>query len=118
MEKAHMEKTRREFLAETSLGLVGVAAGVSGAAAGYPEQSAGTARQEEKSASTTPGTPPAFGTSPAVGPEVSSDTFEQAEKLVQVEMIAGERTEAAEERLARKFAWIIAGGSCGGELGL
>jgi Asp-tRNA(Asn)/Glu-tRNA(Gln) amidotransferase A subunit family amidase len=90
-----MEKTRREFLAETSLGLVGVAAGVSGAADVTGPQSTGTGTQEQKPANTTPGTPPAFGTSPAVGPEVSSETFAQAEKLVQVEMTAGERSEAA-----------------------
>jgi Asp-tRNA(Asn)/Glu-tRNA(Gln) amidotransferase A subunit family amidase len=34
----------------------------------------------------TPGAPPAFGTSAPVGPAVTSETFIQAEKLVQVEM--------------------------------
>jgi hypothetical protein len=42
-----------------------------------------------------PGTPPAFGTGPAVGPEVSTTTFVEAEKLVQFEMNAGERDVAA-----------------------
>jgi Asp-tRNA(Asn)/Glu-tRNA(Gln) amidotransferase A subunit family amidase len=41
------------------------------------------------------GTPPAFGTAPPVGPEVSPSTFAEAEKLVQVELTAAERTQAA-----------------------
>jgi Asp-tRNA(Asn)/Glu-tRNA(Gln) amidotransferase A subunit family amidase len=42
-----------------------------------------------------PGAPPAFGTAPAVGPEVSAATFAEAEKLVQVEMTAADRATAA-----------------------
>ncbi len=42
-----------------------------------------------------PGTPPAFGTAPGVGPEVTATTFEVAEKLVAVEMTEPERAEAA-----------------------
>jgi Asp-tRNA(Asn)/Glu-tRNA(Gln) amidotransferase A subunit family amidase len=71
-----MAKTRREFLAETSLGLVGAAV-------------AGTWQQ--KPGELPAGTPPAFGTGPAVGPEVSSGTFAEAEKLVQVEMSSADR---------------------------
>jgi Asp-tRNA(Asn)/Glu-tRNA(Gln) amidotransferase A subunit family amidase len=41
------------------------------------------------------GTPPAFGTAPSTGPEVSDTTFAEAEKLVRVEMSATDRTEAA-----------------------
>jgi len=41
------------------------------------------------------GAPPAFGTAPAVGPEVTSATFATAEKLVAVEMTEAERAEAA-----------------------
>ena len=63
-----MTKTRREFLAETSLGLVGAA--VAGA-------------QQQKPGEPPAGTPPAFGTGPAVGPEVSAGTFAEAEKVVQ-----------------------------------
>ena len=44
----------------------------------------------------TPGAPPAFGTSPAVGPAVSAATFSEAEKLVQVEMTAKDLAQAAE----------------------
>jgi len=42
-----------------------------------------------------PGTPPAFGTGPQVGPEVSSNTFKEAEKLVQVELGEADREQAA-----------------------
>jgi Asp-tRNA(Asn)/Glu-tRNA(Gln) amidotransferase A subunit family amidase len=42
-----------------------------------------------------PGTPPAFGTGPLVGPEVSPNTFAEAEKLVQIELTASERDLAA-----------------------
>ncbi len=43
----------------------------------------------------TPGAPGAFGTSPVTGPEVSVETFVQAEKLVQVEMSGKDLAEAA-----------------------
>src|SRR5215472_15151225 len=38
-----------------------------------------------------PGMPPAFGTAPPVGPEVSTNTFAEAEKLMQVQLTAAER---------------------------
>ena len=78
-----MSKTRREFLSETSLGLLGVAALRQGQ------------DQAQKPAELPPGTPPAFGTAPAVGPEVSAATFVEAEKLMQVEMSAADRAVAA-----------------------
>ena len=40
---------------------------------------------------TTPGAPTTFGSSPAVGPAVSPETFSEAEKLVQVELTPAER---------------------------
>jgi Asp-tRNA(Asn)/Glu-tRNA(Gln) amidotransferase A subunit family amidase len=43
----------------------------------------------------TPGAPPAFGTAPAVGPEVSSATFKEAQRLVQVEMAEKDIAQAA-----------------------
>ena len=43
----------------------------------------------------TPGAPPAFGTAPPVGPEVSAATFKEAGKLVQVEMTQKDLDEAA-----------------------
>ena len=73
-----MSASRREFLAGSSLGLIGAA------------MSAGAGAQD------TPGAPPAFGTSPAVGPAVSAATFSEAEKLVQVEMTAKDLAQAAE----------------------
>ncbi|MGA7259174.1 MAG: amidase [Terracidiphilus sp.] len=43
----------------------------------------------------TPGAPTAFGTSPAVGPVVTSDDLAHAEKLVQATLTEAERAEAA-----------------------
>jgi Asp-tRNA(Asn)/Glu-tRNA(Gln) amidotransferase A subunit family amidase len=43
----------------------------------------------------TPGAPPAFGTAPPAGPEVSAATFAEAEKLAQVTMTPEHRAEAA-----------------------
>jgi len=43
----------------------------------------------------TPGAPPAFGTAPPVGPEVSAGTFAEAEKLVHIEMSEADRAQAA-----------------------
>jgi len=76
-----MSKSRRQFLTYTSLGLLGTA---------------GACRdKEQKPAALPPGAPPAFGTAPAVGPEVSPSTFAEAEKLVQVQMNNVERNVAA-----------------------
>jgi Asp-tRNA(Asn)/Glu-tRNA(Gln) amidotransferase A subunit family amidase len=76
-----MSKSRRQFLAETSYGVVAAAL-------------AGRAFAQNPS-DTTPGAPPAFGAGPAVGPEVSPSTFDQAEKLVQVTLTEGQRAQAA-----------------------
>jgi Asp-tRNA(Asn)/Glu-tRNA(Gln) amidotransferase A subunit family amidase len=43
----------------------------------------------------TPGAPPAFGTAPAAGPEVSVTTFAEAEKLVQAPLSEKDRAQAA-----------------------
>ena len=77
-----MSKTRREFLAMTSVGLV-AAVVPSGALAQEPQQSQ------------TPGAPPAWGTGPQVGPEVTQATLREAEKLVQINLPEGELAEAA-----------------------
>jgi Asp-tRNA(Asn)/Glu-tRNA(Gln) amidotransferase A subunit family amidase len=79
-----MSNTRREFLAKTSLGLVAVAA--------VPclDEHA-----QDPSQQTPAGTPPAYGTGPAVGPEVSNSTFAEAEKLVRVELTQKDRAQAA-----------------------
>ncbi len=49
----------------------------------------------EKSSEAPPGMPPAFGTAPEVGPQVSSTTFAEAGKLMQFDMTAAERDQAA-----------------------
>ncbi|HEX3471369.1 MAG TPA: amidase [Silvibacterium sp.] len=74
-----MPGSRRDFLAQSTLGLLSVAVT---AHAQQPQEP-------------TPGAPPAFGTAPPVGPEVSSTTFAEAEKLVQVEMTPADRVMAA-----------------------
>src|SRR5690349_3417210 len=47
------------------------------------------------SAALPPGTPPAFGTAPDVGPVVSTSTFAEAEKLAQFQLSPEERQTAA-----------------------
>ena len=76
-----MPTSRREFVALSSMGLL---------AAALPAQT-----PESQSQNPPPGAPPAFGTAPAVGPEVSADTFRQAEKLIQVDMTQADLEEAA-----------------------
>jgi len=76
-----MSKSRRQFLAATSLGVLGAAA-MYGSHAQNP-------------ADLPPGEPSAFGTGPSVGPEVSATTFAEAEKLVQFELTDAERSMAA-----------------------
>src|ERR1700676_5227684 len=86
-----MEKSRRQFLTETSFGVLG--AGVLGTATAL--RGGGQNPAGQNSADLPPGAPPAFGTGPAVGPEVSATTFAEAEKLVQFEMTPAERAVAA-----------------------
>jgi Asp-tRNA(Asn)/Glu-tRNA(Gln) amidotransferase A subunit family amidase len=85
-----MAKTRREFLTHASLGVAGTIVGVGSEA--LAEAQPNNPNNQEP----TPGAPPAFGTGPAVGPEVSPATFAEAEKLVQVQLSSAERTVAAE----------------------
>jgi Asp-tRNA(Asn)/Glu-tRNA(Gln) amidotransferase A subunit family amidase len=81
-----MSKSRREFLAETSLGLLAVTT---------PLAAATPCPGQEQQPGLPPGAPPAFGTAHPMGPQVSPATFEAAEKLVQVELSATERAVAA-----------------------
>ena len=74
-----MPKSRREFLTYSSAGILASALQLSA----------------QQPTPATPGAPPAFGTAPPVGPEVSPETFAQAEKLVQVEMTPADRATAA-----------------------
>jgi Asp-tRNA(Asn)/Glu-tRNA(Gln) amidotransferase A subunit family amidase len=78
----NMSKSRRQFLTRASGGLLAVAV-------------AGQSSAQQPS-SLPPGAPPAFGTAPAVGPEVSPATFAEAQKLLQVELTGSERTVAAD----------------------
>jgi len=80
-----MSSSRRQFLKESALGLVGAAAVVKTA----------EALTADPVPQPPPGTPPAFGTGPAVGPAVTPATIAEAEKLVQVELTAAERAQAA-----------------------
>jgi Asp-tRNA(Asn)/Glu-tRNA(Gln) amidotransferase A subunit family amidase len=74
-----MPPTRRDFLAATSAAILATALKAQTPAAQTP----------------TPGAPPAFGTAPPVGPEVSAATFAEAEKLAWVEMTPADQATAA-----------------------
>ena len=76
-----MSKSRRQFLAATSLTLLGAAAA--------------SLSKAQVSQDLPPGSPSAFGTGPVVGPEVTVSTFAEAEKLVQVSLTDAERVMAA-----------------------
>ena len=89
-----MARSRREFLAKGSMGLV-AAVVVGKAAEGQVPQVPAGAQVPSTPGAQVAGEPGAFGTSPVTGPEVSVETFVQAEKLVQVEMSAKDLAEAA-----------------------
>ena len=75
-------KTRREFLSQAPLGLLGaVVASRVAAQTGTPP-------------APPPGSPGAFNTAPAVGPKLSDATFAEAEKLEQVTLTAAQRAMA------------------------
>jgi Asp-tRNA(Asn)/Glu-tRNA(Gln) amidotransferase A subunit family amidase len=67
-----MSKSRRQFLTQTSLGILAAATALRSEAQNPTELP--------------PGAPPAFGTAPEVGPIVSTTTFTEAQKLVRIEM--------------------------------
>ena len=77
-----MSTSRRGFLSQAALGLAAAAFASSEAHSQTPTPS-------------TPGAPPAFGTAPPVGPEVTAGTFREAEKLVQVDMTQHDLVQAA-----------------------
>ena len=81
---ATISNSRRTFFKAASLSLLGAAA------ARAQAQSS-----DQQTTQPPPGTPPAFGTGPLVGPEVSGNTFAEAEKLVQIELSESEREIAA-----------------------
>ena len=74
-------KSRRQFLNRASVALMASAAACR--------------RAGQTPAAPPPGAPPAFGTAPPVGPEVSPATFAEAEKLVQVPLSPAARQMAA-----------------------
>ena len=76
-----VSNTRRDFLAQTAIVVLG---GAAARADGAPD--AGTVSTAA---------PPAFGTGPATGPVVTPATFAEAEKLVQVTMRDRDRVQAA-----------------------
>ena len=76
-----MPKSRREFLTLTSLGVLSTATF--------------TRLHAQNLSTLPPGAPPAFGAGPAFGPEVSTNTFAEAEKLVQFPLTGSERAMAA-----------------------
>ena len=79
--------TRRQFLIQAPIGLLGVLAACRGD------------EQKPVANQTTPGAPTAFNTGAAVGPDVSPATFAEAEKLAQVQMTPAQRVmEAASWR--------------------
>ena len=79
-------KSRRQFLIKAPLGLLGITATMAHAADPPPAASP---------SSPPAGAPPTFGSAPAVGPEVSANTFAEAEKLMQLTMTPAERDMAA-----------------------
>jgi Asp-tRNA(Asn)/Glu-tRNA(Gln) amidotransferase A subunit family amidase len=78
----NMSTSRRQFLTETSLGLIGAAAALHAKA--------------QDPTKLPPGAPSAFGAGPGVGPQVITETFSEAEKLVQVELTPADRKLAAD----------------------
>ena len=77
-----MSKSRRRFLTQISLGLIGA--------------TASHCSKAQQSNQLPPGAPSAFGTGPAAGPEVSPAVFAGAERLAQVELTPEERAVAAD----------------------
>ncbi len=80
-----MPTSRRDFVTFASMGLLSTA---------LPAQAPDAHAPEAQTPQ--PGAPTAFGTAPPAGPEVSPDTFIQAQKLVEVEMNQSELAEAAQ----------------------
>jgi hypothetical protein len=80
-----MSNSRRNFLKKSSLGLMAVAALPLGA----------TETPQDPQQPATPGAPPAFGTSPGVGPEITPGIIADAEKLVQFPLTPADRAFAA-----------------------
>ncbi len=83
--------TRRQFLIRAPLGVL-----VAAAACGKEPPPSAAAPPAPQATPTTPGAPPAFATAPGVGPAITSTTFAEAEKLMQVTMTPAERQQAVD----------------------
>src|SRR5215831_10675864 len=81
--------TRRQFLIRAPLPLLV-------AAAGCGKEPPPAQPPQATATPTTPGAPPAFATAAGVGPNITTTTFAEAEKLMQVTMIPAERQQAVE----------------------
>src|SRR5579872_7351216 len=90
-ERGEMGKSRREFLGTASAGLIAALT-----AADMLPGSLVSAAEQDPTKNGPAGAPSAYGAGPAFGPEVSTTTFSEAEKLVQISLNSEERTEAAE----------------------
>jgi Asp-tRNA(Asn)/Glu-tRNA(Gln) amidotransferase A subunit family amidase len=86
--------TRRQFLIQAPVGILGVVAACKGDSKSG-DQSSTTPPKGSPDQPTTPGAPAAFNTSPGTGPVVTPATFAEAEKLAQVTMLPEEREMAA-----------------------
>jgi hypothetical protein len=84
-----MAETRRDFLARSAAALTAAVAAPTAASLASTEQ------QPAPTPGPAAGTPPAFGTAPPVGPEITTATIAETEKLVRVEMTAADRAQAA-----------------------
>jgi len=78
-----MSQSRRKFLARTAAGVVGAAAARRALASPEP-----TVTPVE-------GTPPAFGTAPPVGPDISTATVAEAQKFVRIEFTPAQQAQIA-----------------------
>ncbi len=89
--------TRRQFMVKAPVASLGLLAAGSATLATAGQDPKAAAASTPATPSTTPpaGAPPTFGALPAVGPEVSVNTFAEAEKLAQVTLTAPERSMAA-----------------------
>ncbi|HEX4509781.1 MAG TPA: amidase, partial [Burkholderiaceae bacterium] len=81
--------SRRQFLLQAQLGLMGAASAV------RAETEPAAAGASVPAATTPPGAPPTFDSAAPVGPPVSAQTFEEAEKLMRVTLTPMQRALAA-----------------------
>src|SRR5205814_8095130 len=84
-----MFKSRRDFLTQTSLGLIGAAVASNSSAQIHEAEVA------QEPTQLPPGAPPTSGTGPAGGPEVSPATFAEADKPVHGNLSPADRPLAA-----------------------